>query len=97
MVLGEIVKSGFRTLKRDLSGVRLGGFLRVIRELQIGNDGFKSAVTLQLKANVFGCLVVRSRTHWSKNNSLCGDVLPSAAQQCWLVAALPVHQICEQP
>ena len=47
------------TLKRDLSGVRLGGFLRVIRELQIVDDGFKSAVNLLLKANVFGCLVVR--------------------------------------
>ena len=33
-----------------------GGFLKVIRELQIGNDGFKSAVILLLKANVFGCL-----------------------------------------
>ena len=48
-----------QTLKRGLSDVRLGGFLRVIRELQIVNDGFKSAVILQLKANVFGCLVVR--------------------------------------
>ena len=48
-----------QTLKRDLSGLRLGGFLRVIRELQIVNDGFKSVVILLLKANVFGCLVVR--------------------------------------
>ena len=40
-VLCEIVKNRFRTLKRDLSGVRLGGFLRVIRELQIGNDGLQ--------------------------------------------------------
>ena len=37
------------------AGVRFGGFLRVIRELQIGNDGFKSAVILQLKAGVSGC------------------------------------------
>ena len=42
------VKNGFQNLKRDLSGVRFGGFFRVIRELQIVNDGFKSAVILQL-------------------------------------------------
>ena len=42
------VKNRFQTLKRDLSGVRLGGFLRVTCELQIVNDGFKSAVILQL-------------------------------------------------
>ena len=28
------------------TGVRFGGFLRVIPELQIGNDGFKSTVLL---------------------------------------------------
>ena len=59
------------TSKHAVSGVRFGGFLRVIRELQIENDGFKSAVLVQLKANVFGCL-----------DSLSGDVLPSAAQWC---------------
>ena len=45
-----------QTVKRDFSGVLLGGFLRVIRELQIVSDGFKSAVDLLFKANVFGCL-----------------------------------------
>ena len=56
-----------QTLKRDLSGVRLGGFLRVICELQIGNGGFKSVVILLLKATVFGCLVVRRFCHLQHN------------------------------
>ena len=45
-----------QTVKQDFSGVLLGGFLRVIRELQIVSDGFKSAVDLLFQANVFGCL-----------------------------------------
>ena len=42
--------SGSITFKNKVefnyAGVRFGGFLRVIRELQIGNDGLKSTVFL---------------------------------------------------
>ena len=40
------------------TGVRFGGFLMVLRELHIGNDGFTTALLLLFKAGVFGCLVV---------------------------------------